>query len=119
MSFTVVAVVLCAAFFHAAWNAILKSRGDRLSSVTQMSMLLALLAAPVLLFVPLPNWECWPYLAASVVLHTGYKLFLVRAYAAGDMSQVYPIARGTTPFIVAIVTWLLIGETLGETGYVG
>lgn len=119
MSFTVVAVVLCAAFFHAAWNAILKSRGDRLSSVTQMSMLLALLAAPVLLFVPLPNWECWPYLAASVVLHTGYKLFLVRAYAAGDMSQVYPIARGTAPFIVAIVTWLLIGETLGETGYVG
>ena len=35
------------------------------------------------------------------------------------MSQVYLIARGTTPFIVAIVTWLLIGETLGETGYGG
>lgn len=58
MSFTVVAVVLCAAFFDAAWNAILKSRGDRLSSVTQMIMLLALLATPLLLFVPLPNWEC-------------------------------------------------------------
>ena len=96
----------------------MKSRGDRLSSITPMSMLLALLAAPVLLFVPLPNWKCWPYLTASVVLYTGYKLFLVRAYAAGEMSQVYPIARGTTPFIVAIVTWLLIGETLGETGYV-
>ena len=35
------------------------------------------------------------------------------------MSPVYPIARGTTPFIVIIVTWLLIGKTLGETGYVG
>ena len=97
----------------------MKSSGERLSSVTQMSMLLALLAAPFLLFVPLPNWKYWPYLADSVVLYTDYKLFLVRAYAAGDMSQVYPIARGTTPFIVAIVTWLLIGETLGETGYVG
>ena len=118
MSFTVVAVVVCAPFFHAAWKAIMKSSAERLSSVTQMSMLLALLAAPVLLFVPLPNWKCRPYLADSVVLYTDYKLFLVRA-AAGDMSQVYPIARGTTPFIVAIVTWLLIGETLGETGYVG
>ena len=97
----------------------MKSRGDRLSSVTQMSMLLAFSAAPVLLFVPLPNWKCWPYLAASVVLYTGYKLFLVRAYAAGDMSLVYPIASGTTSFIVAIVTSLLIGETLGETGNVG
>ena len=119
MSFTVVAVVLCAPFFHAAWKAITKSSGERLSSVTQMSMLLALLAAPVLLFVPLPNWKCWSYLADSVVLYTDYKLFLVRAYAAGDMSQVYPIARGTTPSIVAIVTWLLIGETFGETGYIG
>ena len=97
----------------------MKSLGDRLSSVTQMSMLLALPAALVLLFVPLPNWKCWPHLADSVVLYTGCKLFLVRAYAAGDMLQFYPIARGTTPFIVAIVTWLLIGETLGETGYVG
>ncbi len=96
----------------------MKSSGERLSSVTQMSMLLALLAAPILLFVPLPNSKYWQYLATSVVLYTGYKLFLVRAYAAGDMSQVYPIARNTTPFIVAIVTWLLIGETLGETGYV-
>ncbi|MEC8137510.1 MAG: hypothetical protein VX107_15265 [Pseudomonadota bacterium] len=48
MSFTVVAVVVCAPFFHAAWKAIMKSSGERLSSVTQMSMLLALLAAPVL-----------------------------------------------------------------------
>ncbi len=74
-----------------------------------MSLLLAVLATPVLFFIPLPGLKSWPFLAASIVLHTGYKLFLVRAYSLGGMSQVYPIARGTAPLIVAIATQLLIG----------
>ena len=119
MSLTVVLVVLGAAFCHAVWNVILKSRGDRLTGIAQMNILVGLLALPVLFFVDAPAAESWPYLAASVALHTGYKLFLVRAYGAGDMSQVYPIARGAAPLIVALATWILIGEILTANGYLG
>lgn len=119
MTLIVVAVVLAAAFCHAAWNTILKSHGDRLAGIAQINVLVGVLAAPVLLLVPAPSSESWPYLMASVALHTGYKLFLVRAYSAGDMSQVYPVARGTAPMITAITTWVIIGETLPLNGYLG
>ena len=69
----------------------LKSGGDGLTGVRQMSLLLAVLAAPALFFISLSGPEVWPYLAASVVLHTIYKLILVCVYRLGDMSQIYPI----------------------------
>lgn len=119
MSPFIVFVVLSAAFCHAAWNVILKARGDRLAGIAQMNLLVGILALPVVFFVAIPTPESCPYLAASVALHTGYKLFLVRTYGAGDMSQVYPIARGAAPLITAVATWLLIGELLPTTGYLG
>ena len=119
MSSLVVLVVLAAAFCHAAWNIILKAQGDRLTVIAQINLLVGLLVLPILFFVPVVTSQSWPYLAASVALHTGYKVFLVRAYTAGDMSQVYPIARGAAPLITAVATWLLIGEILSLSGYLG
>jgi drug/metabolite transporter (DMT)-like permease len=49
---------------------------------------------------------------AGSALHSGYKLVLIRAYGHGDLSQVYPLARGTAPLIVAIVGALLLGEAM-------
>ena len=61
-------------------------------------------------FFPLPAAAAWPWLAASALLHTGYKLFLIRAYEHGDLSQVYPLARGVAPMMVAVVGALVLGE---------
>ena len=79
MSSLVVLVVLAAAFCHAAWNTILKAQGDRLTVIAQINLLVGLLVLPILFFVPVVTSQNWPYLAASVALHTGYKVFLVRA----------------------------------------
>jgi drug/metabolite transporter (DMT)-like permease len=47
---------------------------------------------------------------AGSLLHSGYKLTLIQAYRHGDLSQVYPLARGTAPLIVALAGTLFLGE---------
>ena len=51
-----------------------------------------------------------PWIAASALLHSGYKLFLIRAYEHADLSVAYPLARGSAPLIVALVGVLALGE---------
>jgi drug/metabolite transporter (DMT)-like permease len=53
-----------------------------------------------------------PYIAAGMTLHFGYQIFLIRAYNAGDLTQVYPLARGSAPMIVAAVSAAFLGVTL-------
>ena len=95
---------------HAGWNAVVKVGLDRFSSVLLLPLVQSGLALALLPFFPLPAPASWPWLAASALLHTGYKLFLVRAYGHGDLGQVYPIARGTAPLIVALVGAAFLGE---------
>jgi drug/metabolite transporter (DMT)-like permease len=68
------------------------------------------LAALLLPFFAVPAGHVWPWIAASAALHTGYKAFLIGAYEKGDLSQVYPLARGTAPLIVALAGMLFLGE---------
>ena len=106
------AAVLAAALMHAGWNAVVKVGLDRFSSVLLLALVQSGLALALLPFFPLPARASWPWLAVSAMLHTGYKLFLIRAYQHGDLGQVYPLARGTAPLIVALVGAALLDETL-------
>lgn len=115
----VFASVLCAAFMHAGWNALVKAGSDRLISITIISVWSALLSIPLLLMVPIPPSKAWPWLMASVALHTVYKLLLARAYRLGDMGQVYPIARGSAPLLTAVLMTYIFGETLSMIGTIG
>ncbi len=105
---------------HAGWNAIVKIGLDRFSSILLLSMVQGGMALVLLPFFAAPLAAAWPWLAASALLHSGYKLFLIRAYQHGDLSQVYPLARGTAPLIVALVGALFLGEsmTAGKTAAV-
>jgi drug/metabolite transporter (DMT)-like permease len=112
--------VLCAALMHAAWNAIVKVGLDRFSSILLLSIAQGVMALFLLPFFATPLVEAWPWVAGSAVLHIGYKLFLIQAYRHGDLSQVYPLARGTAPLIVARVGAMFLGEvmTTGKTAAV-
>lgn len=115
----VAALVLLAAFLHAAWNALVKAGGDRLvvlAIANATAVLVSLLIAP---FVPLPLPESWPYLLASVALHTGYYFFLIRAYEVGDLSHVYPLARGLSPILVAVLAAIFADEIPPPWGMLG
>lgn len=119
MSIGVIALVLCAALLHASWNALLKSSGDRLASLTIMTIGAGIGAIPLVLLTPLPNAAAWPYIILSAILHTGYNLFLIRAYRIGDFGQSYPIARGSSPLLVSLGAALLVGEQMSGYTWLG
>lgn len=111
--------VLSAAMFHAGWNALLKMRAEPSIATTMVAVASALVALPFAIVFGVPNAPAWPYLAASVLIHTGYFLGLSEAYRAGDLGQVYPIARGTAPLLTAIFATYWLGEQLGPRGAAG
>lgn len=112
MSLTVFVVVIGAALMHAVWNALVKGGPDKLMNMTAIVLGHTPVVLVLLPFVDLPAPESWPYLLCSIGLHMGYQLFLILAYRLGDLSQVYPIARGSSPLIVAAVSVLVLGVTL-------
>ena len=103
MTLTVFLAVLAAAPMHAVWNAMVKVRFDRFASVTLMTLGMARRRhCRRLPFVDFPQPHVWPWILASVAFHMGYKLFLIRAYEAGDLAQTYPLARGTAPLLTTL-----------------
>lgn len=112
----VMAMVVLAGVLHAAWNAFLKSSGDKLATLALIEGSAGIIALGALPFVPFPAAAVWPYLAASFLIHIGYHLLLVGSYHIGDLSHVYPIARGSGPLLVALVSVAVLGESMTRTG---
>jgi drug/metabolite transporter (DMT)-like permease len=115
----VFAAVLFAAACHAGWNAAVKKGLDPLAGTVVISIGAALVAAPLLPLVGLPAAAAWPWVVASVLIHLVYFAALIESYRAGDMGQVYPIARGSAPLMTAVATTAFIGERLGLLGWCG
>jgi drug/metabolite transporter (DMT)-like permease len=61
----------------------------------------------------------WPYIVASLLLHLVYYVALTEAYRHGDLSLVYPLARGSAPLLTAAVATIWLGEQLGVMGWAG
>ena len=118
MDTTVFAVVLAAAALHAGWNALLKIGLDRYLTASLIQIGAACVALLALPFFAIPVASAWPWIALSALLHIGYNLFLTRAYQHGDLSQVYPIARGSSPLLVALLA-LLAGDVLQAGQWAG
>jgi drug/metabolite transporter (DMT)-like permease len=102
-------LVLLSAFLHAVWNAVVKVRADRTLTLGLVSLLAALVSLAMLPFVAFPPPQAWKWILAAVAGHLGFKIFLLSAYRTGDFSQVYPLARGSAPLLVALGS----GEFLG------
>ena len=114
-----IALVLTAAVMHATWNAVVKVEGDRLITMAVVISTTGLLAPVLLLLGPPPAPASWPYIAMSAVLNNAYFLFLIEAYRSGDLSHVYPIARGSAPLLVAAGAAWVAGEHLSPLELAG
>lgn len=114
MTGLVFAVVILAAALHAAWNALVKGGADKSAAMVAVVVGQGLFGAALLPFVPFPAAESWPYLAGSVVLHMLYQVFLMQSYRFGDLTQVYPIARGVAPLLVALTSAFILGVTFSS-----
>ncbi|MDQ3444602.1 MAG: DMT family transporter [Pseudomonadota bacterium] len=81
-------------------------------SLAMISMFSGMVGAIAIPWLGLPDARALPWLALSVFFHTGYRWFLARAYTWGDLGQVYPLARGTAPLLVALIGIWVLDETL-------
>ena len=107
-----ISLVLAAAVLHAFWNAIIKGSSDRILTMGLINLghfLPSLIM--VVVYLP-PAKEAWPFLVASTLIHFFYYGFLILSYRFGDLSQVYPIARGVAPVMVALGAQVFAGEVL-------
>lgn len=97
-------LVLLAALLHASWNALVKKSGERLAVFAISRAVEVMVGGTALLLLPPMASAAWPYVLASAAIHLGYYYFLLGAYGNGDLGQVYPIARGSGPLLVAGLT---------------
>ena len=97
----VLVLVLCAAALHASWNALVKAGGDRLVMTTLVMVGPTPVCFAGLLLLPALQPAAWQFLIASSIIHYVYYALLIGAYTHGDLSQVYPISRGSAPALVA------------------
>ncbi len=105
-------MVLASAVLHALVNALMKSHGDRIALRSAISAVEALGGLGFAAFVPLPDGALWLVLIASGLIHVGYQIILMAAYANAEFSLAYPVARGTAPLLTAFGAMLLFEETV-------
>jgi phosphonate utilization associated putative membrane protein len=119
LTWPIMLAVLAGALLHAGWNALVKSSGDKELDTALLHCMGALVALPFALALGPPRAECWPYLAASLVIHVGYYIALAGAYQHGELGLTYPIMRGFAPLLVALASGSLIGESPSASAWLG
>ena len=115
-------LVVGAAVLHAGWNALAKRGGDPVVFLWCVGVVASLLYAPIALAVLWPDGvrlAAVPFVLGTVVLHAAYFFTLGRAYGAGDLSLVYPIARGLGVALVPLAALALFDERLSPLGSFG
>lgn len=119
MTLFVIAIILSAAMLHAVWNAIVKTAADRTTTLGLVALGHVIPASVMVVVLPLPSAESFPWIIASTVVHFGYFYMLGKAYQHGDLSVVYPIARGIVPALVSLWALILVGELLPAQAWGG
>ena len=115
----IVVIVICAGALHAVWNAIAKQLDDRVMVFALMGIPLTLAGGLAVTVAGVPRRPAVAFAVASAVIHIGYDLALMNSYRLGSFNQVYPIARGTSPLVVAAGAYFFAGERLGAVPLTG
>ena len=119
MPLTVFWAVILAAVLHAVWNAMVKSEKDKYLGIAGIVFGRVPASIVIIFFAPIPSAESIPYIILSAILHNGYQWFLLSAYKFGDYTKVYPIARGTAPILISIVSLIFLGVVMSNFELLG
>ncbi|GAB2684182.1 DMT family transporter [Saccharopolyspora gloriosae] len=112
----VVVAVLGAALLHATWNAIAHGMSDRLAGFTLIALSYTAIGGVAALCTGPPPAAAWPLILASAGVHVAYQVALMLSYRLGQFSQVYPLARGTAPWVVTVLSYVVLRQ--GVSGWV-
>jgi drug/metabolite transporter (DMT)-like permease len=114
-----IVLVLSAAFLHASWNALLRGGADRAQTMLVINITIGTAGVVMMGFAGLPSSASAVYVCASGLIHLIYNALLVRMYRSGDLGETYPVARGTSPALVALGGSLFAGEWMGLINSIG
>jgi drug/metabolite transporter (DMT)-like permease len=109
------ALILASAVAHATWNLFAKrARGGAPFLWLAFTLSIPLYAPIAIAVLVITGAQIgaigllWMFVNAA--LNVAYGIFLLRGYRAGDLSVVYPLARGTGPVLALVGAFLLVGE---------
>jgi drug/metabolite transporter (DMT)-like permease len=117
MGLGVFLAVLGAAFLHALWNALIKTGTSKVGGMVILSIAEVPIGLVVVALRPAIDPAAFPWVLAAGCTHFAYKFFLTYAYDRGDLSRVYPIARGAAPMVVALVGAFTLADAVALHEY--
>ena len=112
-------LVFFAALLHALWNIIIKSLNNSLVGIAVKVFFQSIIFFPIIFFVDLPQGITWFYLLCSSILHSLYFILLGSMYNRGDMTVIYPVARGCAPAFVTLWSLIFLKDSIPLTGIIG
>ena len=120
------ALVLAAAIGHALWNFAARRLSGDLVAIWLALSGGCLLLLPVIVGLiyyrgldQLTTPAGYAYMLATGLLHIAYFLLLSKAYQRGEISVVYPVARGSGIGLTALLAWLFLHEEISTVGALG
>lgn len=121
MPLLAISLVLIAAVLHAISNLLFKAGRDSSAFLWWAVAVGAVWYGAIVSTQEslLPPWEAMRVLIPSLVAEVAYVRLITYGYSEGDLSQVYPIARGTPPLLIAVLGGVFLGERLPVLGYLG
>ena len=114
----VFAAVILASIFHAGWNAMVKKHLNKVTALSAIVLGHVPISIIAVIFLPLPSFNSLPYIIGSAFIHQGYNWFLLKSYSLGDLTKVYPIARGFGPIIATIISIFFLGLIMSKASIV-
>ncbi|MFC4618497.1 EamA family transporter [Camelliibacillus cellulosilyticus] len=115
MSLLAFTLILVSSIMHATWNFLQKRAGGGLPFIWLFTAIAAVVYLPIAIiiyFVTLPDisFKALGFLLGSVILHLTYFMVLQKGYKVGDLSLVYPVARGTGPMLATVAAIFIYHE---------
>jgi len=112
-------LIFFAALLHALWNIIIKSLNNSLVGIAVKVFFQSIIFFPIIFIVQPPQGLTWFYLVCSSILHSIYFILLGSMYNRGDMTVIYPIARGCAPVFVTILSLIFLQDSISLVGIIG
>ena len=112
-------IIIFAAFCHAGWSTIVKKSENGLAMMGITSIIEIIIFLPLIFTVPFPTTTIWFFILATTFLHGFYRYSVVKSYQHGDLSFVYPIARGGSVLIIGLISILILRADINLAGIIG
>lgn len=117
MDLVVFLVVLSAALMHAIWNSVIQSSQNSFLESFNFAVWKIPLTLLLIILLPIPHQDSWPYIATSICIHFVYTYSLVYTYSKNELTQAYPIFRGSAPLIILLLSYFILKENISSIGW--